>query len=214
MILTEETRPYDAYVYAKDVIRSRWPEAEPTILKDPECSILYATDVLKDAWPEAEPLFLASPELSLIYARSIIKGRWPKAEPTILKDIHAAYKYARYVLDNNWPEAEEALLNSEYAYKYLTYVAKSPPKKLKGVPAGTICDAENLYRLACNRQNYITVGEPIIKKDPFYAYLYARDIIKGRWPEAEKTIKKDPDTWKQYKRDMKILRLASHYLDK
>ena len=30
--------------------------------------------------------------------------------------------------------------------------------------------------------------EHIIAKDPEYAYLYAGDIIQGRWPEGEKSI--------------------------
>jgi hypothetical protein len=34
--------------------------------------------------------------------------------------------------------------------------------------------------------------EFIIKKDPTYAFYYSRDIIKGRWIEAELYIKKDP----------------------
>lgn len=31
-------------------------------------------------------------------------------------------------------------------------------------------------------------AEPFIMKDPYYAYCYAEDIIKGRWLEAEPTI--------------------------
>ena len=37
----------------------------------------------------------------------------------------------------------------------------------------------------------------IIKKDPRWAYNYAKDIIKGRWLEAEEIIKKDPH-WAYY----------------
>ncbi len=32
----------------------------------------------------------------------------------------------------------------------------------------------------------------VIKKDPYLIYQYAKNIIKGRWPEAEETIKNDP----------------------
>ena len=32
----------------------------------------------------------------------------------------------------------------------------------------------------------------LASKDPRCAYEYAEDVIKGRWPEAEKTISKDP----------------------
>jgi hypothetical protein len=31
-------------------------------------------------------------------------------------------------------------------------------------------------------------GEAAIAKDPYWAYQYARHIIKGRWPESEATI--------------------------
>jgi hypothetical protein len=31
-------------------------------------------------------------------------------------------------------------------------------------------------------------GEPIIAAEPEYAYMYARDIINGRWLEGELTI--------------------------
>jgi len=29
---------------------------------------------------------------------------------------------------------------------------------------------------------------------PYYAYWYAMEVIKGRWPEAENVIKSDPDS--------------------
>ena len=35
-------------------------------------------------------------------------------------------------------------------------------------------------------------AEEAIVKDPHVAYLYAMDVIKGRWPEAEEAIAKDP----------------------
>ena len=39
----------------------------------------------------------------------------------------------------------------------------------------------------------------IIKKTPEYAYLYATDIIKGRFIEAEEYIKEDKDWWDEYR---------------
>jgi hypothetical protein len=41
-------------------------------------------------------------------------------------------------------------------------------------------------------------GEAAIAKDPYWAYQYARHIIKGRWPEAEATIATDPVAAKLY----------------
>jgi hypothetical protein len=35
-------------------------------------------------------------------------------------------------------------------------------------------------------------AESVVATDPEYAYLYARNVIQGRWPEAEPVIAKDP----------------------
>lgn len=41
-------------------------------------------------------------------------------------------------------------------------------------------------------------GEPAIAKSPAYAYYYADDILKGRFPEGESTIAKSPMWAYQY----------------
>jgi len=44
--------------------------------------------------------------------------------------------------------------------------------------------------------------EEVIKMDPEVAYLYAKHVIKDRWPEAEEIIKTDPEIWKLYKEEI------------
>ena len=41
------TDPQWAYRYAMDVLKQRWPEAEPTIRTDPAWAYWYAMDVMK-----------------------------------------------------------------------------------------------------------------------------------------------------------------------
>jgi hypothetical protein len=41
-------------------------------------------------------------------------------------------------------------------------------------------------------------GEPIIMINSMYAKMYAQYVIKGRWPEAEKYIKKNKLDWQGY----------------
>ena len=48
------------------------------------------------------------------------------------------------------------------------------------------------YFYAINIKGRWPEAEPIIAKDPRWAYNYARDVIKGRWPEGEPAIAKDP----------------------
>ena len=45
-------------------------------------------------------------------------------------------------------------------------------------------------------------GEEAISKDPYWAYSYAVDVVGGRWPEGEKTISKDPEWAFYYAREV------------
>ena len=47
---------------------------------------------------------------------------------------------------------------------------------------------------AIRKNQRIIEKEEIIKKDPGCCYQYARDVIRGRWPEGEKEILKDQIT--------------------
>src|ERR1035437_4247091 len=39
----------------------------------------------------------------------------------------------------------------------------------------------------------------VISQDPYTAYLYAKNILKGRWIKAEDVIKKDVERWIHYR---------------
>ena len=45
-------------------------------------------------------------------------------------------------------------------------------------------------------------AEPVIMKNTIYAYMYARDVIKGRWPEAELYIMTNPKWAFWYAKDV------------
>lgn len=88
--------PQGAYYVANTILKDRWPEAEPYIMKDPLYAYTYAKNVLKrKRWPEAEPYIMQSPRWSLYYAYDVIGGRWLEAEPYIMKDPDEweLYKY-------------------------------------------------------------------------------------------------------------------------
>jgi len=65
---------------------------------------LYAKDVIKGRWPEAEEIIKTYPFTAYYYARDVIKGRWKEAEEYIKKDLSYAYGYARNVIgdENFW----------------------------------------------------------------------------------------------------------------
>ena len=79
-------------------------------LEVPSALCFYAIDVIKDRWLEAEPIIMRDPVWACEYAKTVIKGRWPEAEETILKDHRSMYLYARNVIKGRWPEAERVLI--------------------------------------------------------------------------------------------------------
>lgn len=52
--------PDEAYYFAKDVIKGRWPEAEPYIMQDDMTAFYYARDVIKGRWPVADSIIMNS----------------------------------------------------------------------------------------------------------------------------------------------------------
>ena len=81
--------------YAREVIKGRWPEAEPYIMKVSYTAYGYARAILyndpewpydRGRWPEAEPYIMQEPFTALIYAKNILKHRWKEAEPYIMKN--------------------------------------------------------------------------------------------------------------------------------
>lgn len=80
-----------AFLYAKDVIKDRWPELERKIINSDyhPYSWQYAKDVIKGRWPEIENKIKDMPEDAYNYALHVIKGRWPEAEPWIKKSLFA-----------------------------------------------------------------------------------------------------------------------------
>jgi len=47
------------------------------------------------------------------------------------------------------------------------------------------------YRKARKLDKRIPKLEPVILKDAFYSYFYAKDVIEGRWEKGEAIISKD-----------------------
>ena len=88
--------PKAAYSYCRDVLRRRWPEAEPYILKNVWHSVFYARDIIKGRWPAAEPEIMKHAEDAYTYATQVLGRRWKQAEPVIKQDEYNWYSYKQY----------------------------------------------------------------------------------------------------------------------
>lgn len=117
------------YLYARDVIKGRWPEAEEYIKTSPYTAWHYAYDILQTRWPEAESIILTDHRSIYWYTRYVLFDRWPEGEKELLRIAAegAAYKdvimktlvnYASDVIKGRWPEAEEFINKDSWARTY------------------------------------------------------------------------------------------------
>ena len=90
----------------------------------------FAIDVLRERWPDAEPIIMKHPYRALFYARDVIKGRWEEAEPYIMQDPGDAFGYVRDILSKDeewtsqpghehgrWKEAEKYIIRDGFWWK-------------------------------------------------------------------------------------------------
>ena len=112
--LKHKNAPYWLYWYARNVIKGRWPEAEPVIAKNCVVTCGYVYHVIKGRWPEAEPVIAKNLYYACLYARDLIKGRWPEVEAMIAKYPYYACLYACDVIKGRWPEAEAVIASDPY----------------------------------------------------------------------------------------------------
>lgn len=172
--------PKGASNYAINVMKRRWPEAEPTIMKDPKSAIRYAFLLMGgNRWPELEKLIIHDPELILDYAKNNLMNRWVEAEPYLLKDPHTASKYASRFNIIKWPNLENEIIKHKdkaAAFLYTKFVA---------------------------RRQRVTELEHLFIGDPAYVISYVYEFIKGPWPEGEETLLQKPEYATRYVIDFK-----------
>lgn len=123
---------FQCYLYARDVIKGRWPELEKKILErldgtegKVDLAVRYAEHIINGRWPELEKYLLSTSHSGYVfqYALYVIRGRWLDGEDIIKKDGYTAWQYACRVINGRWPEAEEEIRKDPAAiYHYALYV--------------------------------------------------------------------------------------------
>lgn len=94
-VIIENKAAMVAYLYAKDIIKGRWPEAESFISSDPHVAYLYAKDIIKGRWPEAENYILADSTYGEKYIDFLRQIGTPENTIKDLTDIYHAEIWAQ-----------------------------------------------------------------------------------------------------------------------
>lgn len=105
-----------ASIYANRVIKGRWPELEPYLVKYSSADSLawYISRIKQRVSPELEKRIALKASLAFLYATRI-RRRFPQGEARIAKDGLYALKYAIEVVKNKWPEGESAILGPSHS---------------------------------------------------------------------------------------------------
>lgn len=203
--------PKAAYVYAKDIIKGRFEEAEPYIAKDAESAFYYTRLVLNplgiERWPEAEKYIIKEPAWATSYAACVLGRRWLEAEPRIMKDASIIPRYVEDVIGGRWPEAEPKVVkNAETAYWYAKAIKERIPEAEKVLARGETHDGyttfwwpiyyaiEILKPIGINRWPELERSMLKLKVDKYRAqefFSYAVKFMGDRWPDGEKYIVSD-----------------------
>ena len=72
----------------------------------PDWAYWYARNVLRGRWPEAEPVIAQSPTWAYWYAHNIIRGKFPEGEPAIATNPYWSYWYGKYIIRELFPSLE------------------------------------------------------------------------------------------------------------
>ena len=85
-------------------------------------SYLYARNVMKARWLEAEDLFKDHYSISFDYAVHVIKGRFQKGEDIIAADGQYSYNYAVDVLDDAFEKCHPMIFKTGWRNVYLDFL--------------------------------------------------------------------------------------------
>lgn len=174
-LVPELVREYYKY-HTFEHFEDRWYEAEPIIFQDPDLAIDYFCKFYEDFdycdecetshdIDALEEIILTVPNYARWFAQVVIEGKYEPAERAILKSPFQSYLYCAEVLNYRWLPAEKVIAKSACnSYQYAKKFKNDFPSRR------------------------FELGEKSILKDPWYAVFYAKEILNGRWSEAETEI--------------------------
>lgn len=186
--------------YAVDVIKGRWPEAEPALLDSAAKqqwyntpAIRYAAKAIGGRWPELERIIEknGNSHIMLEYVLQVVKDRVPSMEPGIMQNPDQAVRYATSCIKGRWPEAEQNILtNAQAATSYAKNVLGGRWPRFEEMllnGSGSNQGYNIIHYIDAVIKQRWPEAEPIIAASP-QMLDYAEKYVKGPWPEVETAI--------------------------
>jgi hypothetical protein len=154
-----------------------------------QCAIIvrqHSSYLNKDEINKINKIFLDTKDKDIIfdYIINSLQLVFPEAEKYILQNSRYATEYAIHIMKKRWEEAEDIILkNKDDMQSIYSYYVKFLYKKEK--------EGENFSNI-----------EDLIADSPNFAYMFAKNQIKGRWEKGEKAILTNPSILYSYISDV------------
>ena len=133
-----------------------------------------------------------------------------------LTDPEYAYYYAANIIKRQFPEGE-AVIAMDRLDKTMNTTSRILGEATRPPTEMELTDPSCAYFYAKNTiKGPFPEGEAVIATDPYWAYNYALQVIKGRFQEGEEAIAKDTKYSKKYLEafpDAKIDWYAREWID-
>lgn len=201
-----KTCPQYAYLYAGHMVKGRWFEGEEIIKSNTTCAVNYARDIIGGRWLEAENIIKNNAENAYRYAYEVVKRltgeRWIEGEDVIKTDPYYACLYAKNVIGGRWETLERYLIEKKISIPRYGWWSLTQIRYWQGYGI----DFLNVFPFDEAR---VIGGElPKHLQEAIECYYHAKDVIKGRWIEAEDIIKQFDTAWSMYQEFLDTLPLT------
>lgn len=200
---------HEAYVYARDIIGGRFPEAEDTIALDNGARMNYQADVLYgERFPAYENLLISRKDISSIIQYIDSLDRKYQIIPELEK---AVFEYGSpnqledYAATTGLPLPDEQIKkigkDPGAAYQYAMVYPHSAELLSDSI-------AQDSYYAVLFARNVLNnapfpAGEDAISEDWSSSLQYAISCLGDRFPKGEPVMRENPDIWRQYIRFLK-----------
>jgi len=159
---------FEAYYYARDVLKSPFPEGETLIATDAEYSYKYAKDILKEPFPLGEAAIATDAKYSCHYSQDVLHAPFLLGEKIIATNEYYFKKYKELfpepqVVATPEPQAPDSInIVSGFYLKEKTSMSDKQKQKQKDVIKSTfltlVYTLEEIIEYDQENDKYFWVG--------------------------------------------------------
>lgn len=185
------TNPNTALHYVCEKVGRAFPPLEHLIAQDGFSSYMYAKYVLKAPFPKGEKAISKDILSTVLYANNVLNGRFIRGEKLVVEFFSSACWYAYNPTCRTDEIMKAVCRRPENAIRLLKSVDNLEAHHVQMIRDTVAKHPKTALQFAFHYKVRMREAEDMIARYPQTAYLYARDVLKGPFPKAERFMAKN-----------------------